>query len=54
MDVAHVGLMHRDPCEYKVKGFHATSSIEKNISKRHLQRVQHLVLEGGFHFNVLA
>ena len=26
MGVAHVGLVHRDPCECKVKGFHAVSS----------------------------
>ena len=42
MDVAHVGLVHRDPCECKVKGFRAVSSIERNVSKRrHLQGVQH-------------
>ena len=43
MGVAHVGLVHCDPCEYKVKGFRAVSSIERNISKRHLQRVQQIV-----------
>ena len=38
MGVAHMGLVHRDPCEYKVKGFRAVSSIERNVSKRrHLQ-----------------
>ena len=42
MGVAHVGLVHRDPCECKVKGFHAVSSIERNVSKRrHLQGVRH-------------
>ena len=41
MDVAHVGLVHRDPCECKVKGFCAVSSIERNVSKRrHLQGVR--------------
>ena len=34
MGVAHVGLVHHDPCECKVKGFHAVSSIESNVSKR--------------------
>ena len=48
MGVAHVGLVHRDPCECKVKGFRAVSSIERNVSKRwHLQGVRHLVLEAG-------
>ena len=43
MGVAHVGLVHRDPCECKVKGFRAVSSIERNVSKRrHLQGVRHL------------
>ena len=44
MDVAHVGLVHRDPCECKVKGFRVVSSIERNVPKRrHLQGVrQHL------------
>ena len=42
MGVAHVGLVHRDPCECKVKGFRAVSSIERNVSKRrHLQGVRH-------------
>ena len=41
MGVAHVGLVHRDPCECKVKGFRAVSSIEKNVSKRrHSQGVR--------------
>ena len=41
MDVGHVGLVHRDPCECKVKGFHAVSSIEWNVSnRRHLQGVR--------------
>ena len=41
MSVAHVELVHRDPCEYKVKGFRAISSIERNVSKRrHLQGVR--------------
>ena len=38
MGVAHVGLVHRDPCKYKVKGFCAVSSIERNISKETLAR----------------
>ena len=42
MGVAHVGLVHRDPCECKIKGFRAVSSIERNVSKRrHLQGVRH-------------
>ena len=42
MGVAHVGLVHRDPCECKVKGFRAVSSIERNVLKRrHLQGVRH-------------
>ena len=41
MGVAHVGLVHRDPCECKVKGFRAVSSIERNVSnRRHLQGVR--------------
>ena len=44
MGVAHVGLVHRDPCECKVKGFSAVSSIEWNISYRgHLQGVQQTI-----------
>ena len=31
MDVAHVGLAHRDSCKCKVKGFRAVSSIERNV-----------------------
>ena len=43
MDVAHVGLVHRDPCECKVKDFPAVSSIEGNESKRrHLQGVRQI------------
>ena len=43
MGVAHVGLVHCDPCECKVKGFRAVSSIERNVSnRRHLQGVRHL------------
>ena len=43
MGVAHVGLVHRDPCECKVKDFRAVSSIERNESKRrHLQGVRHV------------
>ena len=41
MGVAHVGLVHRDPCECKVKGFRAVFSIERNVPKRrHLQGVR--------------
>ena len=42
MGVAHVGLVHHDPCRYKVKGFRAVSSIEKSVSKRHLQGMQQI------------
>ena len=46
MGVAHVGLVHRDPCECKVKGFRVVSFIERNVSKRrHFQRVRYLVSE---------
>ena len=42
MGVAHVGLVHRDPCECKIKGFRAVSSIERIVSKRrHLRGVRH-------------
>ena len=42
MGVALVGLVHRDPCECKIKGFRAVSSIERNVLKRrHLQGVRH-------------
>ena len=46
MGVAHVGLVHCDPCKCKVKGFRAVSSIERNVSnRRHLQGVrQHLTI----------
>ena len=45
MGVAHVGLMHRDPCKCKVKGFREVSSIERNVSKRrHLHRVRQVRL----------
>ena len=55
MGVAHVGLVHRDACECKVKGFRVVSSIERNVSKRrHLQGVRHLVLEAGFQLIVFA
>ena len=39
MGVAHVGLVHRDPYGCKVKGFHLVSSIERNVSKRHCERL---------------
>ena len=46
MGVAHLGLVHRDPCECKVKGFRADFFIERNVSKRrHLQGVRYLVSE---------
>ena len=55
MGVAHVGLVHRDPYNCKVKGFRAVSSIEKNVSKRrHLQGLRHSVLDAGFQLTVLA
>ena len=38
MGVVHIGLVHRDPCECKVKGFRAVSSIERNVSKEALAR----------------
>ena len=34
MDVAHVGLVHRDPCGCKVKGFHVMIGIyQRDICK---------------------
>ena len=36
MNVAHVRLAHRDPCECKVKGFCAVFSIERSVLKRYL------------------
>ena len=41
MGVAHVGLVHRDPCECKVNGFRAVFSIDRSVSKKHLQGVRH-------------
>ena len=35
--MAHVGLTRRDPCECKVKGFYAISSIKRNVSMKHLK-----------------
>ena len=32
--MAHVGLVHRDLCECKVKGFRVVSSIERDVSKK--------------------
>ena len=40
MGVAYIGLGHRDPCGCKVKGFRVVSSIERNVSKEHLQKVR--------------
>ena len=55
MGVAHVGLVHRYPCECKVKGFRAVSSIERNVSnRRHLQGVRQfhfLVYRNSSHFS---
>ena len=45
MNVAHVGLVHRDPCRCKVKGFHAVSSIKRNVSKEALARGATHILE---------
>ena len=38
MGVAHVRLVHCDPCKCKVKGFHAVSLIERNVSKEALAK----------------
>ena len=40
MDVGHVGLVHCDPCRFKIKGFHVVFSIEKNASIRNLQEMR--------------
>ena len=42
MGVAHDGLVHRDPCKYKVKSFRIVSSIERNVLKVHLQGMRQL------------
>ena len=52
MGVAHVGLVNHDPCECKVKGFRAVSSIERNVSNRNV--FIHLVLDAGFQLTILA
>ena len=31
--MAHVGLVHHDPCRCKVKGFRVIFSIDRNVSK---------------------
>ena len=36
--MAHVGLVHRDPCRCKVKSFRAVSFIERNVSKEALAK----------------
>ena len=36
MGMAHVELVHRDPCECKIRGFRAVSSIERSVSKKNL------------------
>ena len=42
MGLAHVKLVCRDLCKFKVKGFCVVSFIERNVSKkRHLQGVRH-------------
>ena len=45
MDVIHVGLVNRDPCGCKVKGFCVVSSIKRNVSKRHFEGVRQWRLE---------
>ena len=42
MDVAHVGLVHRDFCKCKVKRFCLDFSIERNVPKEQLQGLQQL------------
>ena len=59
MGVAHVGLVHRDSCECKVKGFCAVSSIERNVPKRrHLQGVRQgpikCLIEFFFNYTVVT
>ena len=34
MVVVHIGLMYRDPCKCKIKGFRAISFIERNVLKK--------------------
>ena len=47
MGVAHVGLVYRDSCRCKVKGFRVVSSIEMNVSKSTCKGcvIQHLEIE---------
>ena len=49
MDVTHVGLVHHNPCKCKVKGFRVVSSIERNVSMKHLQGVLHVRPRLEFH-----
>ena len=49
MGVAHVGLVHHDLCECKVKSFCVVFSIERNVSMRHLQGVQHSYTSHALH-----
>ena len=37
MGVVHVGLVYRDLCECKVKGFRTVSLLRGMYQKRHLQ-----------------
>ena len=43
MGVAHVGLVHRDSCECKSKGFRAVSSYVRKV-KRHSQGLRQLII----------
>ena len=45
MNVVHTGLVHFDPCECKVKDFCAVSYIKRNVSKKHLQGMQHTITD---------
>ena len=47
MGVAYVGLVHCGPCKCKIKGFCATFSIERNVSKKHLRGVRQLLQKMG-------
>ena len=47
MGMAHVEFVHRDSCRYKVKGFYAVSSIERNVSKTNLHGNLHGMYQNG-------
>ena len=43
MGVAHISLVHCNPYGCKIKGIRAVFSIERNVSRRHLQGAPQLM-----------